>query len=644
MTLERTRAHGAGPRPSIACTGLVVGITLCGLAAPTRAQPVETSTTAPVEVEAPAPLPETPDPTAQVTQVPAARLARARARQEGLARVVDQVAGARVLDLGGPGGQQQLTVRGGASSQALVVIDGIPLRMPFASGFDLGLLPLQALSRVELARGGQGASWGDGALTGALVLRTRAADGAPYQAVGLGLGSFRTARASLALGMDGFDVAGTYDRTSGDFGYVSSLVGLPPEDRERDNNDSERGTLTVGAQGEGFGGRWSARIAGAIRDAGVPGLADTPGESRVARERTRHLRGHLAWRRPLAWADGGELRVVGHAAALDLDYVDPAEDDRAAVDFVSTGADVDLTLGLAERHLLRGVVSAGAEVVRGDTRAARHRFAVGVSDEWDLDAVLVFGAVRAESVGGQSVAVLPRLGARWLVHDDLSLTLAAGRSFRAPTLDELFHPQEVAFVGNPDLVAERAWEAELSARFERAWVQVGLTGFVRRISEPILYINRNAFLIRPENLGAARAAGGEAEMALAGRWGDWRASGQAQVSLLASELEATGARLPTQPVWSFATDASVGYRAVSLDTGVRGFGPTFVNLQPSPENRVPTYVRWDAGVRATLGRHVTLGVEVQNLLDRRTLQSVNRFPLPGRTVFASLRVASAEDA
>jgi vitamin B12 transporter len=609
---------------------------------PAVAETATATVAAPIEVEAgEAPLPATPDPTATVHAVPPERLARAQARGEGLGRLVDQVAGARVLDLGGPGGQQQVTLRGGAGAQALVVVDGVPLRLPFARGFDLGLLPAELLETVEVARGGQGAAWGDGALTGALVLRSRDG-GRPHQSVTLTLGSFGTAQAAAVVAGEGLSATASYQRTDGDFGYTSSLVGLPDVARVRENNDSQRAAVSLGARGGALGGVLEVRGAGAFRAAGVPGLADTPGESRVARERAWHGRVQANLRRPLDLGDGGELVVALHGAVLDLAYRDPAQGVVSDVGMVVAGADAGATLGVFEAHLVQVQLQGAGEGVYGADYPARWRLGAAVTDEWALGNLTVFGALRGQGVGGQAFALLPRLGLRYQVTDALHLRAGAGRSLRTPTLDELYHPVEVAFSGNPELRAERAWEAEVGAGLAAGGLSAQLTGYLRRIEDAVLYLNRDAFLVRPENVGAARAAGGELELGARGRLGPVRLQGEAQGSLLASVLDATGARLPTQPVWSFALDGLAALGPVAVDTTLRGFGPTYVNLRPSEENRVQAYLRWDAGVRVSVGRYVTVGAEVLNLLDVRTLASVNRFPLPGRTFFATLRISSGE--
>ncbi len=615
----------------------IASVLALGLARPAGAQ-TQTSTGAnEVLVEAPFELPQSVDPSATVYQVPKARLEDARAKGMGLAPLIDTIAGARVLDMGGPGAVQQLTLRGGAPSQVLVVVDGVPLRSPFAQGFDLGLLHPETLEAVELVRGGQGAALGDGALTGALLLKTRAAGSTPSGALSIVSGSFGTLRLSGFAQAENLSLAATFEHTDGDFGYVSRLLKLPDVAATRLNNDSQRLTISGGSGLEVGGGKLSVRVAGALRNGGAPGLESSPTQSEVARTHRQHFRANGAWTRSLQWGQGAELQLSTFAAGQDQGYRDPAQNLQEDVRFLSAGADANIDIGLFDEHLLRVALSGAGEQVRGPI-PGRTRLSAALSDEWGRAEVLVFAAVRAAFVQGQGLAILPRLGTHWDLGEHLGVGLALGRSLRTPTLDELYHPQETAYVGNPMLDPELSWEVEANAGYTAKLWSLKLAGFARRMDDAILYLNRNAFVVSPENVGPARALGLEVEAQGRTLVGPVRVNVIGQASLLDSVRVETGKRLPTQPVWSFAFEGSAQYRVVRLSSAVRGIGPTYVNFRPSSGNQVPSYLRWDLGFSAQVHPDLRFGLDVLNLLDVQTLASVNRFPLPGRSVFLSLRL------
>lgn len=578
------------------------------------------------------------DPTASVSVIGEARLQQARRRGEHTAEILDTVAGARTLDLGGPVGDRRLTVRGGAPSQLLTIIDGVVLGSSFATGVDLGFLAPEAVGSMRVVRGGQGALYGDGALTGALVVTTRRPSGEPVESFSLSGGSFGTLRVGASAGLAPLAVSATYEQTQGDFAYEDRAVGLAKEERTRQNNDARRGSISAVAEHR-FGDNSVRAVAFAsFRDAGVPGLSSD--ENLLARESRQSAHGRVAVDHPLS---RGTLSLGVGAAYLSLDYRDPTSSFTSKSDFVTTTADAKLELMLGEVQIVRALAKVGGELAdateHGDP--SRFRASVALSDEIILGDFTIFAAGRAVSVTGQRLALLPRVGLRWDPLEGLYLRAAAGRSLRTPAVDELYRPSEAGLSGNPELVSETAWEAEVAVGGGGKMAEASLVGFVRRIDDAILYVNRNAFEVRPENLGDARAAGGELEATARGTLGPIRLRGYGALGLLFSELVATGERLPTQPVFNAATQVDVGYSVVDLFTALRWFGPTSTRLGSDlPENRVPAYLRWDAGVEVRPFDWMAVAFRCLNLLDRRDLQSVNKIPLPGRTFLVSARVTA----
>ncbi|MEQ8273509.1 MAG: TonB-dependent receptor [Deltaproteobacteria bacterium] len=587
----------------------------------------------PVEVRDTRLLPRTDDPSATTTVVAKQRLEDARRRGEDVADLVDQVPGVRVLDLGGPVAPRLLTVRGGSPAQSTIVVDGVVLRNPFATGFDPTLVHPEAIDHLEVVRGGVGMTYGDGALTGALVVDTFG--GARRTAATATFGSLGTLRLSGTTNVLPVAIAASYERSNGRFTFVDRQVGLPDATFERDNNERSRATLSVAADRDVAGGRLSLRAGGALIDAGTPGLVNAPGLSGEARDSRRTGRVSAVYRMPMA-TGSAEVRVSGFV--LDLDYRDPPNE------ITSDTTMTALTAEGAMDFLWGGGQLARVEVTGTQERASstefgevsRGRAALAVTDEIEWGDVVVHGGVRAVHVGPRGFHLLPRVGAAWTATTALELRVGVGRALRTPALDELYHPPEVGFVGNPDLLPETAWEAELSAHLLRP-VRIVAAVFARRIRDTILYLNRNAFVVRPENVGDADALGGELEIAATRTFGGFEVAGVASSSLLWSRLAATGARLPTQPVLSYAGQASVSRWRTTLFSAVRGFSRTFTRLRPADDNVVRAYFRWDAGLTVLPFDDVSIAVTVENLLDTRTLQTLNRYPLPGRTAFLTAR-------
>lgn len=581
------------------------------------------------------------DPSATVTRVPEARLARARALGEGVAALADELPGARAIDLG-IAGERQLAIRGGTPGQTRVVVDGLTLATPFATGLDLGLIPTNALEVVEVVRGGAGASLGAGALGGAIVMSTRPAGARSSESLALAYGSHDTARISASARVRPIAVAASLERSGGSFAYVSRLRGLPDRDAVRENSDFARGSVALRADGELLGLDTTLALAGGIAGGGAPGLETQP----ELDARQRRVMGQVqALARRSLGGEGTRLELGAHAALLELalERDGPASAlaaEASETTFGSAGAHAGLVMTWPPGHSTR----AELRVERDSSSSTEHdvpsrlRGSAALSDTFELLGASWFAAVRAELGGEGELELLPRVGVSWAPAEGLALTLGVGRSMRAPAIDELHHPPEPGFSGNPGLRAETAWELEASARAEvgRGLPAGRLALFARSTSDTILYVNRNAFEIRPENAGGARSAGAELEVSHAAELPIARVAVAGSASLLFAELSATGEPIPTHPAWSGFLRVGLERGGVGAEISGRVFAATTANLQGTIE--APAFVRLDAAASWAPVAGATLALSVANLLDDPTLVTVHKVPLPGRTAMVSLSI------
>ena len=113
----------------------------------------------PVDVPVPAapPPPESPlvrDPTGLTTVVD---VASRRSEVSTLGVLVGEAPGVVLQQTGGIGQAEQLSLRGASSTGVLVLLDGVPLNA-LGGVADLSLVPLPAVQRAEVLRGGAGAA------------------------------------------------------------------------------------------------------------------------------------------------------------------------------------------------------------------------------------------------------------------------------------------------------------------------------------------------------------------------------------------------------------------------------------------------------------------------------------------------------
>ncbi|MDX2070496.1 MAG: TonB-dependent receptor [Haliscomenobacter sp.] len=101
------------------------------------------------------------------------------------------------------GTNQNVYIRGAGIGYTLLMLDGIPLNDPsnLNNNFDLNLIPINQIERIEILKGGQSTLYGSDALAGVINIISKKSFQKPLelQAV-LGAGSYGTWKGNLSLG------------------------------------------------------------------------------------------------------------------------------------------------------------------------------------------------------------------------------------------------------------------------------------------------------------------------------------------------------------------------------------------------------------------------------------------------------------
>jgi vitamin B12 transporter len=219
----------------------------------------------------------------------------------------------------------------------------------------------------------------------------------------------------------------------------------------------------------------------------------------------------------------------------------------------------------------------------------------------------------------------------------LSAEAYAGRAFRAPTFYEKYGPPLGYTRANPALRPEDGVEAGAGLRYARGGLQVDASLFGARLSRAILYLNRNAYEVRPENAGSLWRGGGELSAAL--RPKPYLQQG-AGVELLVSRLDATGAPVPTSPLLRLRSRTELSFArlwsALPLRVYLDGRAQSQSSSNYHGELTVPAQASLDAGLAYAIGERGSLAVEVRNLLGADSRVDMHQVPLPGRQLMASL--------
>lgn len=549
----------------------------------------------------PQPAPASP---ASVSVITGAELQRLGARTVGDAIAHLPEVASRAY--GGPGGLITPSIRGSSAEQVLVLLDGVVLNSVFAGTVDLGTIPIDDIERIEVLRGPFSAIYGSGAMGGVISIITR-----------------RRAPAAAAVGGGSFGMLGLGVSTGGG---ARLTLRYDAAEGERPNSDLRSGYFSLRLGDASPGRRWDLSLTGTRGSRGSPGSTLFP--SPLARQEDARLaaaltaeaergrttdrlrltvhREHLAFRDPLWWIDDKHTGTAWAAEWQRAVRISPTR-------VVALGADATI------QHLRSTSVGEQSATVG----------AVYIQDDRTLGPRLLFSSgLRADLHSVYGTQINPRVGLVYFVRPDLRLRLAAGRTFRGPTMADLYYPFDGFAVGNPALRPEHAWtmdaglEASLGPR-----TTARATVFWSDVRDLILWVPDAFWIFSPQNVGTAslRGASVEVEGAISPIW-RLRASS----TWLAATDSETGLDLPNRARHSAALALSATLpRGASATASAVLVGARFADSANTVT--LPSYVSVGLTAQLPLSAGSALRLSVQNLLDAR-YEPVQGYPASGRTL------------
>jgi len=641
--------------------------------------PAEAQFGATATVEVPMAAGSELDPTTAATTLD---LEERHRQEESLAEVLRESPGARALSLGALGSFSTLSLRGAGGEHTRVLFDTMPLGRA-GEAFDLSTIPVSTLDRVEVYRGGAPVRLGAGAIGGVLRLVPRVSERERGE-VAMSYGSFDTRAARISGSSGGLDgeasvtAAAGIDGTDGDFLYEEDLTPLTPgggQEVRRQNGEVNRGYGLTHLRADVGGGTVAATGFGFGRVGGVPGPAAQP--TRATRRSVARYGAMVSWNRPeddaqdLALHAGvggsyeqnrftdrfGEIglgrqitddgTLLGNAQlAAELRLTEWAS---AAVfggyryeRFTPSDALAQVAVGPSQRH-------AGAFAAEGIFRARLGRARLEVRPSARVEVTHAMLEEIRPGVAGmesQTTTAAPtlRLGAALEAVRGLTIVGSVASGVRVPTLTELFGDRGY-LVGDTSLGPEHSVGGDLGLAGRGRWGTVTaegeLRGFGLRINDLIRYRRTSQYQAVPENVGAARVFGLEAGVRT--DLGE-HVRLSAALTLMATEDLDRGRELPLRPSASsyVRPELRLGpygplYR-VSLYADLSHVADSFAD----PANLIvqPGRVRVGAGVGVGFVEdRIRIAVNADDLFDARG-QDVLGFPLPGRSVFVDLTLAT----
>lgn len=529
----------------------------------------------------------------------------AQAGVETLGEALRLAAGASVRQTGSRGGIEQMSIRGSSAEQVLILVDGMPVASPQGS-LNLAQVPIDHVERIEIVRGPGSALYGANAVGGVVnIITSSAAD--------LSGGEVRVEGAPGELelqGVLGGSWQDTHYRVSG--GYIRS-EGHRPNSEYAEYRLAGRIDREISPSSE-----VALRFQWLSAEGGVPGTTMWPTPD--AFQADRHAWIDLSYLQDLSF---GQLETTLYQRSYQRTYDDSFGSSRH--DGWALGGEVQTDIPFDAGVLTLGASGRSDRVKSTELEGGEKRAASGalfgqlVQDVTERVSVTL--GVRADAHSAYPAPLSPRAGLRVALSPAAILRASAGRSFRAPTLDDLYW----AIGGNPDLLPEDGWSYEVGVRQELGPVSVDVAAFRREIENLIRWADPDGdFIWTPENIASSRTEGLETTLtAPLGR------NGSATVrwtALTATDLT-TGepiAYIPSHEggvTLRYAWEKSSAY----LSLQHRGERPD------GSGQTLPAYTVVSGKVSYALQEGLEVYLEGKNLFDT-AYEELPGYPLPGRVV------------
>lgn len=561
-----------------------------------------------------------------------------QAGQSSLRDVLASQAGVQIAPSGSYRSNTGLFLRGAASSQTLVLVDGVRVGSATSGGAALENLPLERVERIEILRGAASALYGPDAVGGVIQIFTRA----PSKNL--------EALANIGLGSDGQKQAGASIRgTDGAIGYS---LGVSREMATGISAIATPASFYYNPDQDGFDAtsvdaKLSARIhrdhslsLALLRSDTNYALDATPFPNPLgltaltadARAKSGLNNAVLQWNAQWQPAWHSTL-TLGHSEDQSLgDYFRISDGApggsirfntrRSQVSWqndIRLGKDV-LSLILENRNESVDSNTAYTETSR-DVRSALVSYAFN-RPVWNVLAVVrnddnsQFGNVNNWSLSGG-----------YRITNALRAVASAGSSFQAPSFNQLYYPD----FGNPALQPQRNRASEAGLKYQRDNISLGAVVYHNDIQ---------GFIVPSTNVQSSRAVlrgitlTGDVQwdhtsLSLAYDYADPRSYSsvlaQDDLRLVRIAHHVLNARVTRQ-----------------LDAAVSVFGELRLstdrednNLAFSGRDLLPGYTLLNVGASWKLRKDLSLLARANNLTDAQYMLA-NGFSMPGRNLFVSL--------
>ncbi|NOH81866.1 TonB-dependent receptor [Vibrio sp. RE86] len=404
-----------------------------------------------------------------------------------------------VAQYGGRGQNASFFVRGGSSSQVLVLVDGTRLPRAMMGGVDFNSLPVNSIERIEYIRGARASVYGSEAISGVINIITRANANDEVTKVFGGYGSnnhYVTSLSTLHRIDDNQHIKAVVGYEKNDGFNVKPIAGL----NDGDEHGFEAYNLNIGYQNQ-LSDTLNAFVSviaydnegeydGSSEESSWNGITfPAVHQEKVGRVEFRSVNTKLSY-------DKDNL-----TSTIDVTYATQDNYDFNLGEDKKSGSYVFINqtnLSWLNSYTVNEQLSVGGgidyrreKLDEGYTGSSfyspdenpRENYGVSLIGQYDLDEVTLEASVRNDenSQYGNTTTWQTALAYEFL--DNYEVKASHGTAFRAPTFLDLYYPGYEA----PDLKAEDSQNTELTLSGYHDLFDWSLTGYLNQIDNMLMW-------------------------------------------------------------------------------------------------------------------------------------------------------------
>ncbi|MDI6758955.1 MAG: TonB-dependent receptor [Candidatus Omnitrophota bacterium] len=547
-----------------------------------------------------------------------------------VSEVLGNLASVNISNYGGLGATKSIRMRGSSAAQVLVMIDGRPINNPRDGQAELSDIPLENIERIEVVRGPCSSLYGSGAMGGAVNIITKSPSSEKQETeFTTSFGSFRTYIERLSHG----------GRIS-NLGYTVN-AGYQSSEGFRDNSEYNAKDFSSKIEYNLNNTNKLGFNAGFQRSKlGTPGGLT----SFDADDKQRILKNFLDINWNFKPDETFGLLARGYHNYDRLEFMENTAgsswDTALSKDIHTTkvmGYEFQANKQLCEAYqLIAGFNYSGN--LNDSTSSAKHEYtmrAVYLENRLDLFNCMEvnFGA-RVDDYSNFGTELNPSLSILYKINEDLKLHSSISRSFRAPTFNDLYWPNNGWSAGNPNLTPEKGITGEAGIDFKlNKYMTCAISYYRSSYNQLINWVETSPWFWEPKNISSAIIDGLEIENKL---YLVKNLDLELGYAFMRAKDDKNDTYLVYQP--KHRANSTLRWRLPKGFTfEMRGQFTNRSFLNSNNTNYVKRFFVLDFNVSKKINSCADYFLTVNNLLDKK-YQVMNDYPMPGLSVTSGLRL------